>query len=182
MVGNYEKYIEEIANRTGFIKSTLEKVERLLNILEWINNYERLSRLLALKGGTAINTAFSNKLTYSKLMHVNIYIEDSTSCFTIYSDYKDFFTFLKENDLYNNLLILPEDIESIKVIKGNSSKIITDKYLIEKILECAYDGYSNISKYYLECKINPNINSNHNTLYCSLSKDNVPFEIKYLFD
>lgn len=60
MVGNYKKYIEEISNKTGFIKSTLEKVERLLNILEWINNYEKLSKLLALKGGTAINTAVFN--------------------------------------------------------------------------------------------------------------------------
>lgn len=60
MVENYRKYIEEISNRTGFIKSTLEKVERLLNILEWMNNHEKLSRLLALKGGTAINTAVFN--------------------------------------------------------------------------------------------------------------------------
>lgn len=60
MVENYKKYIEEISNRTGFIKATLEKVERLLNILEWINNHEKLSKLLALKGGTAINTAVFN--------------------------------------------------------------------------------------------------------------------------
>lgn len=60
MVENYKKYIEETANKTGFIKSTLEKVERLLNILEWINNHEKLSKLLALKGGTAINTAVFN--------------------------------------------------------------------------------------------------------------------------
>lgn len=60
MVENYKKYIEEISNETGFIKSTLEKVERLLNILEWINNHNKLSKLLALKGGTAINTAVFN--------------------------------------------------------------------------------------------------------------------------
>ncbi|MGN1327811.1 MAG: nucleotidyl transferase AbiEii/AbiGii toxin family protein [Clostridia bacterium] len=60
MVENYKKYIEEISTRTGFIKSTLEKVERLLNILKWINNHEKLSKLLALKGGTAINTAVFN--------------------------------------------------------------------------------------------------------------------------
>ena len=60
MVENYKIYIEEISNETGFIKSTLEKVERLLNILEWINNNEKLSRLLALKGGTAINIAVFN--------------------------------------------------------------------------------------------------------------------------
>ena len=60
MVENYKKYIEETSNKTGFIKSTLEKVERLLNILKWINNHEKLSKLLALKGGTAINTAVFN--------------------------------------------------------------------------------------------------------------------------
>ena len=60
MVENYKEYIVEIANKTGFIKSTLEKVERLLNILEWINDKTELKDLLALKGGTAINTAIFN--------------------------------------------------------------------------------------------------------------------------
>ena len=60
MVENYKKNIEKIAVRTGFIRSTLEKVERLLDILEWINNHEKLGRLLALKGGTAINTVIFN--------------------------------------------------------------------------------------------------------------------------
>ena len=60
MVEKYRDYIENISKKTGFIQSTLEKVERLLNILEWINNHERLSKLLALKGGTAINTAVFN--------------------------------------------------------------------------------------------------------------------------
>lgn len=60
MVENYKKYIEEISNKTGFIKSTLEKVERLLSILEWINSHEKLRNLLALKGGTAINTDIYN--------------------------------------------------------------------------------------------------------------------------
>ena len=60
MVENYKEYIEEVAKRTGFIRSTLEKVERLLNILEWISNKEELKDLLALKGGTAINTAIFN--------------------------------------------------------------------------------------------------------------------------
>ncbi len=60
MVENYKKNIEKIAVRTGFIRPTLEKVERLLDILEWINNHEKLGRLLALKGGTAINTVIFN--------------------------------------------------------------------------------------------------------------------------
>lgn len=57
MVDNYKKYIEEVSDKTGFIKSTLEKVDRLLNILDWISNHETLRSMLALKGGTAINTA-----------------------------------------------------------------------------------------------------------------------------
>ena len=57
MVEKYGDYIESISKETGFIQSTLEKVERLIRILEWINSDEKLSKLLALKGGTAINTA-----------------------------------------------------------------------------------------------------------------------------
>ena len=60
MVENYKEYILEIADKTGFIRSTLEKVERLLNILEWINNKYEIKNLLALKGGTAINIAIFN--------------------------------------------------------------------------------------------------------------------------
>ncbi|MBQ8042645.1 MAG: nucleotidyl transferase AbiEii/AbiGii toxin family protein [Clostridia bacterium] len=57
MVEKYGDYIENISRETGFIQSTLEKVERLIRILEWLNSDEKLSKLLALKGGTAINTA-----------------------------------------------------------------------------------------------------------------------------
>ncbi len=60
MVEQYRKYIEDIAEKTGFIKSTLEKVERLLTILQWINNDKKLKNILALKGGTAINAAIFN--------------------------------------------------------------------------------------------------------------------------
>lgn len=37
MVERYSNYIENISKETGFIGSTLEKVERLIRILEWIN-------------------------------------------------------------------------------------------------------------------------------------------------
>ena len=60
MVNKYRIYIENISKETGFIQSTLEKVERLMRILEWMNNDKKLSKLLALKGGTAINTAVFN--------------------------------------------------------------------------------------------------------------------------
>ena len=60
MVEQYRNYIENISKETGFIQSTLEKVERLIRILEWINSDKKLNKLLALKGGTAINTAIFN--------------------------------------------------------------------------------------------------------------------------
>ena len=60
MVGQYKDYINKIANETGFIQTTLEKVERLITILEWINNDEKLNKFLVLKGGTAINIAIFN--------------------------------------------------------------------------------------------------------------------------
>ena len=47
MVENYKEYIENISKETGFIQSTLEKVERLMRILEWIHNDGTLNKLLA---------------------------------------------------------------------------------------------------------------------------------------
>lgn len=43
------------SERTGFIRDNLEKVYRLLDILEFIDNNELLRNTLVLKGGTAIN-------------------------------------------------------------------------------------------------------------------------------
>ena len=60
MVEKYRDYVEHISEETGFIQSTLEKVERLIRILEWMNSDVKLNKLLALKGGTAINTAIFN--------------------------------------------------------------------------------------------------------------------------
>ena len=60
MVDKYREYIENISKETGFIQSTLEKVERLIRILEWMNSDAKLNKLLVLKGGTAINTAIFN--------------------------------------------------------------------------------------------------------------------------
>lgn len=60
MVEKYRDYIENISKESGFIQSTLEKVEKLIRILEWMNNDEKLNKLLALKGGTAINIAVFN--------------------------------------------------------------------------------------------------------------------------
>ena len=57
----YDKsYFEKQAKETGFIRDNLEKVYRLVDILEYINQNPLLKDSLALKGGTAINLTVFN--------------------------------------------------------------------------------------------------------------------------
>lgn len=134
MVENYKKYIEEISNRTGFIKSTLEKVERLLNILEWINNHERLSELLALKGGTAINTAVFNFPRLS--VDIDLDLTENLK--------KD--EMLKERENIHNLLV--------NYLKANTYKINMEKsknvYALDSIVAEYIDIKGNIDNIKIE--------------------------------
>jgi predicted nucleotidyltransferase component of viral defense system len=55
---NYTKNdLNAIAIETGFLRDNLEKVFRLCNILQYLNEIPLFSENLALKGGTAINLA-----------------------------------------------------------------------------------------------------------------------------
>lgn len=57
----YTKFqITAIAKENNFKKETLEKVLRLVDVLEFINSNDNLSPYLALKGGTAINLTIFN--------------------------------------------------------------------------------------------------------------------------
>lgn len=47
--------VEKVASATGFIKDNIEKVLRLIDLLEAINSLPEFAGKLALKGGTAIN-------------------------------------------------------------------------------------------------------------------------------
>lgn len=49
------EYVDSIAAKTGFIKDNIEKVLRLIDLLEAINTLPEFAGNLALKGGTAIN-------------------------------------------------------------------------------------------------------------------------------
>ena len=53
---NYSKqYINEIAQKSGFLANNTEKVIRLLDVLKFIGEeLNRISHQLILKGGTAI--------------------------------------------------------------------------------------------------------------------------------
>ena len=52
------EYLDELAADTGFRPETLEKVIRLGELAADIGRHPLLSRVLALKGGTALNLMF----------------------------------------------------------------------------------------------------------------------------
>ena len=131
MVESYKKYIEEISTRTGFVKSTLEKVERLLNILEWINNHQKLSKLLVLKGGTAINTVVFNfprlsvdidldlteNLEKDEMIKERVNIHDLLAQYLIANNYK--INIEKSKNVY----ALDSIVAEYKDIRGNIDNI-----------------------------------------------------------
>ena len=58
---NYSKqYINKLGEETHFINSNLEKVVRLLDVLEFVFNKSTFSEDVVLKGGTAINLMHTN--------------------------------------------------------------------------------------------------------------------------
>ena len=60
--------LDKIAKESGFIRDNLEKILRLVDILNYFNSNPLLSGKLALKGGTAINLTVFNlpRLSYPK--------------------------------------------------------------------------------------------------------------------
>ena len=60
-MSNYDIiYLGKKAEELGFVRDTLEKVTRLVDILEYFNTNSVLKNSLALKGGTAINLTIFN--------------------------------------------------------------------------------------------------------------------------
>ncbi len=58
---NYSKQqIEQYSNETGFIKNYVEKVVRLLDVLNFVFSESSFKDKLILKGGTAINLVYTN--------------------------------------------------------------------------------------------------------------------------
>ncbi len=57
---NYKKYeIVSLDKENGFRSETLEKVLRLIDVLDFISKTDELSPYLVLKGGTSINFPFT---------------------------------------------------------------------------------------------------------------------------
>ena len=134
MVDKYRVYIENISKETGFIESTLEKVERLIRILEWMNSDEKLNKLLALKGGTAINTAVFNFPRLS--VDIDLDLTENLK--------KD--EMLKERENIHNLLV--------NYLKANTYKINIEKsknvYALDSIVAEYVDIKGNIDNIKIE--------------------------------
>ena len=63
---NYSKeYIYSIAEQTGFIANNIEKVIRLLDVLDFNFSKSTFKDALSLKGGTAINLVYTNLIRLS---------------------------------------------------------------------------------------------------------------------
>ena len=131
LVENYKEYIEKTAERTGFIRSTLEKVERLLRILEWISNKEDLKNLLALKGGTAINTAVFNfprlsvdiDLDLTENLAKNEMIRKRENIHNLLVQYLNANSYRINTEKSKNVYALDSIVAEYEDIKGNTDNI-----------------------------------------------------------
>ena len=74
---NYSKsFLDKVATETGFIRDNLEKVLRLCEILQYLNENQLFANQLTLKGGTAINLTVFNMPRLS----VDIDLDFSKEC------------------------------------------------------------------------------------------------------
>jgi len=100
---NYnKKFFSEQANEFGFIRDTFEKVYRLSDILEYINNNKFLKESLVLKGGTAIN------MTVFNLPRLSVDID------------LDFCGVVEREEMFREREIISADINKYMQIKGYS--------------------------------------------------------------
>lgn len=66
--------LDVLAKDTAFLRDNLEKVVRLIDILEFFNNDDLLSKKLALKGGTAkVNIPFLKRITIRSLSMTELF-------------------------------------------------------------------------------------------------------------
>ena len=69
-------FLEKKAEELGYVRDNLEKMLRLINILEYFNTHPMLAKCLALKGGTAINLVVFDLLRLSVDIDLDYLITD----------------------------------------------------------------------------------------------------------
>ena len=88
------KYLKQITQETGFIQNSLEKVLRLIDILNILVHHPLLKSCFVLKGGTVLNLFYYNiprlsvdvDLNYIKSINKNIMLKDRSRMVTILTE------------------------------------------------------------------------------------------------
>lgn len=83
MVDKYRDYIEIISKETGFIPSTLEKVERLIRILEWMNYVDNKESVFTNIFSTLLNNFGVVSYEYGVIKKYNVNIKFNFSNYKI---------------------------------------------------------------------------------------------------
>lgn len=121
---NYsENYISEFGKQTGFINSNIEKVIRLLDVLDFFHNeLDPYHDKLVLKGGTAIN------LMYTNLARLSVDID------------LDYIGSLEKEKTLEDKEVILESLDSFMVREGYT---ISDKSRSSVILASRTYSYTN---------------------------------------
>ena len=102
----YDKtYFDKCAQETGFIRDNLEKVYRLADILEYINQNPFLKDSIALKGGTAINLTVFNLPRLSVDIDLDFCVATTREEMLIYRQKinDDLITYLQTQEYFLNI-------------------------------------------------------------------------------
>lgn len=119
---NYSKIeIATMARQNGFRSETLEKVLRLMDVLDFINNNEKLSTYLVLKGGTSIN------LTVFNLPRLSVDIDMDFSINCIKEE------MLKKRKEITSIIRMYMEINNYSFSENTKSKFALDSFVFNYI-------------------------------------------------
>jgi len=114
----------------------------------------------------------------SRFMDIDVEIDGVTGTYKIYFDNDKLLNLLRELEIYDDLAITTADIKDMVLTKGNTSLEITDKGIIDIVMEKGYHGM-NRTAVHIEATLNT---SDDAKIYGCLRENEVPEEIEKLFE
>lgn len=116
---------------------------------------------------------------FSGFNYVGVEFEEPKLSTAIASDNEKLFKLLKQEGIYNDLVITSSDIKEMRLIKGNTTLEITDKKIMDIALENCISGNVRESVVFLKATLKT---SDDDKIYCSFIENRVPEEIEKLFE
>lgn len=98
----------------------------------------------------------------------------------IASDNEEGMELLRRKGIYEELLVMPEDIETMTLQQWDKQIVVTDQQLMQCVLEHYRDYHTNKSKIEVEYTLKEG-HDRSRTQYGSLLKDEIPKEVEALF-